>query len=116
MSVGYVYDPIYVAHDRAGHPESASRLTAIMEYLESSGLIKLLKAIPAEAASIEDLGRIHSPALIEQVRQMAQGGGGHHNRGDAGCLDRRGGRGICFGTPAGPPCHTHHVDGLLPVQ
>jgi len=77
MSVGYVYDPIYVAHDRAGHPESASRLTAIMEYLESSGLIKLLKAIPAEAASIEDLGRIHSPALIEQVRQMAQGGGGH---------------------------------------
>ena len=76
MSVGYVYDPIYVAHDRAGHPERASRLTAIMAHLESSGLIQLLKAIPAEAASIEDLGRIHSLALIEQVRQMAQSGGG----------------------------------------
>jgi len=111
MSVGYVYDPIYVAHDRAGHPERASRLTAIMEYLESSGLIKLLKAIPAEAASIEDLGRIHSFFL--QGRSLCCG---RDNRGDAGCLDRRGGRGICFGTPAGPPCHTHHVDGLLPVQ
>jgi len=77
MSVGYVYDPIYIAHDHKGHPENGARLTAIMHYLESSGFLRLLTAIPAEPASVADLARIHSSELIEQVRYMAQSGGGH---------------------------------------
>ena len=76
MAVGYVYDPIYLEHDTGGDPENSARLAAIMEHLASTSLLTRLVSIPAERASLEDLTRIHSPALVERVRRMAERGGG----------------------------------------
>ncbi|MFP3895838.1 MAG: histone deacetylase [Anaerolineales bacterium] len=75
MNVGYVYDPIFLEHDTGDHPERAKRLLAIMQRLDDAGLLEKMKAIKAEKASFEDLTRIHSPSLIEQIREMAESGG-----------------------------------------
>jgi len=77
MAVGYVYDPIYLEHDTGDHPENASRLTSVMEQLRGAGLLDRLSAIAAEPATLADLTRVHSAALIQQVRQLSQRGGGY---------------------------------------
>jgi acetoin utilization deacetylase AcuC-like enzyme len=71
VSVGYVYDPIYLEHDVPGHPESPARLRAIMSHLESSGLLGRLVEIAPRDATVEQLTRVHTPALVEQVRAAA---------------------------------------------
>ena len=76
MPVGYVYDPIYLEHDHEDHPESSTRLTAIIEYLREVGLLSRLTPIPAEKAALEDLVRVHDRRYIEFMRQLAEGGGG----------------------------------------
>ncbi len=71
MSVGYVYDPIHLEHDVPGHPESPGRLRAIMSHLEASGLLGRMVEVPPRDATVEELTRVHSPALVEQVRAAA---------------------------------------------
>jgi len=76
MPVGYVYDPIYLEHDCADHPENSSRLSAIMAHLDESGLLSRLSSIPAEQVSLEALTRVHASRYVEFVRQLAEHGGG----------------------------------------
>jgi acetoin utilization deacetylase AcuC-like enzyme len=71
MSVGYVYDPIYLEHDVAGHPESPGRLRAIMSHLESSGVLGRMTQVTPRDATVEELARVHSPALVGRVRAAA---------------------------------------------
>ena len=71
MPVGYVYDPIYLEHDVAGHPESPARLRAIMSHLESSGVLGRMAQVPPRDATEEELTRVHSLALVERVRAAA---------------------------------------------
>ena len=77
MPVGYVYDPICLDHDTGDHPESSRRLSAVMAHLGQTGLLGHLVPIPTESATIRDLSRVHSPALIEQIRRLAESGGGY---------------------------------------
>ena len=77
MSVGYVYHPIFLEHDTGAHPENSSRLLAIMDNLSEVGLLEDLTPIEPERATLEDVARVHSPALFEQIRQLAQRGGGN---------------------------------------
>ena len=77
MPVGYVYDPIYLEHDTGDHPESSSRLVAIMRYLKQIGLLERLTPISAEPASPRDLARIHAPKFIERIQCLAESGGGY---------------------------------------
>ncbi len=72
--VGYVYDPIYLEHDVAGHPESAGRLQAIMSHLESSGVLARLEELPPRDATEDDLALVHSAALVDQVKTASGGG------------------------------------------
>ena len=44
MSVGFVYDPIFLEHDTGEHPENARRMTATMALLEECGYA--LEALP----------------------------------------------------------------------
>jgi acetoin utilization deacetylase AcuC-like enzyme len=74
--VGYVYDPIYLEHDVPGHPESAGRLRAIMDHLESSGTISRLEALTPRDGTLEDLALIHGATLVQQVRDAS--GSGHN--------------------------------------
>ncbi len=70
-AAGYVYDPLYLEHEVPGHPESPARLRAIMSHLEGSGLLAAMPRVEARDAAIEDIRLVHSPALIERVRQAA---------------------------------------------
>ena len=74
MSVGFVFDPLYLEHDTGDHPESAGRLVATMNHLTNTGLIKELTGIPAERAEQEDLERIHTHAHIENIRRLSEQG------------------------------------------
>ena len=76
MSVGLVYDPVYLGHDTGEHPENEQRLEAIVSRLKESGLWEKLVHIAPRQATMEELLRVHSERHILSVRQMAQAGGG----------------------------------------
>jgi acetoin utilization deacetylase AcuC-like enzyme len=69
------YHPLFLEHDTGEyHPESAQRLVAARRALLASGL-ELLWVTP-EAAAVDQVARVHSRAYIDQVRQIAERGGG----------------------------------------
>ena len=76
MSVGLVYDPIYLEHDTGQHVENAARLVEIMARLEEASLTTKLVSIPPRAASLDELSTVHAPGLISYVEAFAQRGGG----------------------------------------
>src|SRR3990167_2020458 len=76
MSVGFMYDPIFLEHDTGAHPESSSRMTATMALLEECGLLGKLDRIPAREASEEELALAHDARYVEGVRRAAEAGGG----------------------------------------
>jgi len=76
MPIGYVYDPVYLEHDNADHPENSSRLTAIMDHLRRTGLLARLRSIPAQDATLEDLARVHDLGYVAALRGLAEAGGG----------------------------------------
>lgn len=76
MSVGLVYDPIYLEHDTGQHVEHAARLAAIIGLLQDSGTLSKLTTIAPHPASVEELSRVHSPGYISYVESCAQRGGG----------------------------------------
>jgi len=76
MSVGLVYDPIYLGHDTGEHPENKQRLEAIISRLKESGLWERLTHIIPCPATMEELLRVHSKRHILSVRELAVSGGG----------------------------------------
>ena len=77
MTTGYVYEPIYLEHDLRGHPENQQRLKTILRVLDEYGMRERLAPIPAVPISMERLERCHTRAYIDQVRRLAQRGGGN---------------------------------------
>ena len=76
MATGYVFDEIFTQHDFPGHPESANRLLAVMDYLSKYDLLPRLTHIPSRPATREELMRCHHPRHIERVEEISQRGGG----------------------------------------
>jgi len=76
MSVGLVYDPIYLGHDTGDHVENGRRLERTIELLETSNLRRQLVSIAPEPASLEDLLRVHSAQHVARVDRSASEGGG----------------------------------------
>ncbi len=77
MATGYVYDPIYLEHDLAGHPENQRRLKRILQVLEEHKMMGQLTPIAAVPITPERLERVHEPHYVAQVQRVAKGGGGH---------------------------------------
>jgi acetoin utilization deacetylase AcuC-like enzyme len=77
MTAGYVYDPIFLEHNLAGHPENRERLLRTMALLEERGVLPELKAIEVTPISMERLTRVHPMSYVETVRQVAMRGGGY---------------------------------------
>ena len=75
-NTGYVYDPVFLKHTQAGHPENARRLEAILQELKKSGLLVSLQQIPARAATDEEMTSVHSLSRIERIRDISHAGGG----------------------------------------
>jgi acetoin utilization deacetylase AcuC-like enzyme len=76
MSVGVIYDPVFLKHDTGDHPENARRLEAIVELLKTTGTWDELTHVDPRAASINELELAHSGQLISKVKEIAESGGG----------------------------------------
>lgn len=76
MPTGYVYDEIFTKHDFLGHPENASRLAAIMQYLTKCEILPNLTLIPVRPATREELEACHRSRHIDLVAEVSRQGGG----------------------------------------
>ena len=74
MKTGLVYGDIYLNHDTGPHhPERAQRLTAILETLESTGLLDsllLIEPVPAEKDIVKSC---HDVGYIETFKHSVEG-------------------------------------------
>jgi len=72
---GFVYHDIYEEHKTTpGHPESPRRLTAIIGRLKACGLYTQLKHLTPQAASLNWIQTIHSPAYVERAKSSCEQG------------------------------------------
>ncbi|MFC1998216.1 histone deacetylase [Chloroflexota bacterium] len=76
MTVGYVYDPIYLEHDTGGHVENPNRLADTITELKQSKVIDKLINIPARPATEQELLTIHTKPHIQNVENSAKSGRG----------------------------------------
>jgi acetoin utilization deacetylase AcuC-like enzyme len=76
MSVGIIYDPVYLEHDTGTHVENAQRLIAIMSHLEENNLKDKLVLLSPRAATIDELAAVHAPEYISEIKNQAERGGG----------------------------------------
>ena len=76
MSVGLVYDPIYLAHDTGQHVEVAGRLSAIIARLKDKRLKDKLESLEPRPATENELALIHKRTYISGIKKMAAKGGG----------------------------------------
>jgi acetoin utilization deacetylase AcuC-like enzyme len=74
MKTGFYTNPIYLEHDTGSHPENANRLRAILERLESGGLMEKLKVQPGRAATTAEIKMLHAEKLISEVEAAAVSG------------------------------------------
>ena len=67
---GLVYDDIYLNHDTGPHhPETAKRLTAIIESLRTTGLLEKLFPIESEPAKRDIISFCHEPDYIDKFER-----------------------------------------------
>ena len=76
MSVGFVYDPIFLEHETGAHPESPDRMRATMALLEEAGLIARMQRIEARDATADELALVHDPRYVAELERVAREGGG----------------------------------------
>lgn len=70
-----IYHPDYLKHlTGEGHPESPDRLTAIMERLDKTGLLKELAVIEPKPASEDDVLLVHSKEHLETIKSAWEEG------------------------------------------
>jgi acetoin utilization deacetylase AcuC-like enzyme len=69
-------------HDKAGHPESYERLRGLRPFLQQHQIIAQVGLITAVPATHQQLTRIHSRNLIDQIRQVSRQGSGLLDHGD----------------------------------
>ena len=76
LPTAVVVQPGQARHQTGSHPENHQRLDAVIDHLESLpswSRRTVIEASPAGTAAVE---RCHPPSHVENVRQMAEAGGG----------------------------------------
>lgn len=74
-STGLIYHPDYLKHQTGhGHPESPDRLTAVMERLDKTGLLKELAVIEPKPAREDDILLVHSKEHLDTVKNAWERG------------------------------------------
>lgn len=69
---GFVYHQDYLNHEMGmAHPESPRRLKAILDRLESSGMLDRLVKVEAVRADDDWIATVHERTYIERLRRMA---------------------------------------------
>ncbi len=73
--VAFVYHPDYLLHAPPfEHPESPERLRAIVEHLESAGLLGRMIPVTPDYAKDEDVLRVHDPDYLRKVELACRRG------------------------------------------
>lgn len=67
----YCYDPFNLRHHLDGHPENRQRLAGAWQLLQADGILDALLAVPAVAATDEQLLRVHTRRHLETVARAA---------------------------------------------
>ena len=76
MDTAIVWSKDYELHDTGGHPEGPDRATQIVTHLQSLDLWTSLTVVPPVPATVDDILLVHTEALVDRVRRIAEGGGG----------------------------------------
>jgi acetoin utilization deacetylase AcuC-like enzyme len=72
------FDPIYEEHKTGyGHPERPERLPTSMKALADAGLLEKVTVTSPRDATVAEIELVHSPKYIEQVKRVADQGGGN---------------------------------------
>ncbi|WP_026370124.1 histone deacetylase [Kallotenue papyrolyticum] len=79
MATAYLLDDRFLLHDDWEHPENASRLRAIRQALQRSGILAELVRLEPRYASIDEVVQVHHLRMLEHVQRMAMFGGGRLN-------------------------------------
>ncbi len=58
------------------HPERPERLEAILRQLQRAGYPNTCPSLPVREATLEELGRVHSPEYLARVFELEAEGGG----------------------------------------
>jgi acetoin utilization deacetylase AcuC-like enzyme len=87
MTTAYLYSPIFLEHEKEGHPESPERLRAIMQTLKETDLLPRLVALEPTPATDAQIGAVHSPEHLALVKSLVARGGGHFDS-DTYCNSR----------------------------
>jgi len=67
---GFLYDERFMLHKTGpGHPEAPERLTAILRGLEEADLLSKLIPVPATAAEMKWVEKVHSPEYIHRFEE-----------------------------------------------
>lgn len=81
MSTILVYAPA-LEHTKLHHPESHHRLKAMMQNLETFGVLSDLVQLEPPSATLAQLMRVHTAELIEHIQHVSFLGGGLLDHGD----------------------------------
>ena len=72
--VAIYYHPLFIEHETGRHPENKDRLVIAKPVLEKSGLD--LEWVTPKPAPLSAVQRVHAPAYVETIREVAERGGG----------------------------------------
>ena len=74
MTVGIVYDPIYLEHQTGTDPESPSRLIAIMNFLKEKGVLEdpNYTFIKPRKASLDQIRYVHDDQMIKEIQEISE--------------------------------------------
>ncbi len=73
MSTALAYVPA-LAHTQQFHPENHIRVEGVLQFLEAQGVLPELFMIDAKAADGPLLARVHTPGMLEEMRQACARG------------------------------------------
>ena len=79
MTVAFSTDALYLTHEPPGgaqHPERPSRLAAIIERLDATGLLARMEQLPERDATDDELLAVHYRRVLDTVEAQHSAGGG----------------------------------------
>ena len=75
MKVGWLFHEVFLRHDTGpSHVERPARLEAIVDILRRERVLEQLEPVRFEAATPEQLARVHEPAYIDIARMACEEG------------------------------------------
>lgn len=87
MTTAAVYVPAN-DHTKSGHPENQKRISGLLPFLDSAGMLADLLLLEPVAATVQQLRRVHAAPLIERIREVSSVGGGVLDHGDTYATSR----------------------------